>query len=210
MAAICTSTVSPSGCGHRTLTVNVDGQLIAIPLHDAEAAVALTPDELTTLVQFTARRLRSKGVTLAQFLNRVLIGDEATNVKCYNVLGPGAAVTKTNIGTAYVNIPIGANGERILIDFTGCVEMRVIVSANFPAGSLGAFGLRLVRDSDNTVLFENAAITAAPTGERELDTDWVALPAWALASTQVVVRLQGKSATAADDPIFRRVQVFTR
>jgi hypothetical protein len=39
-------------------------------------------------------------------------------------------------------------------------------------------------------------------GERELDTGWLALPAQA--SGLILVRLQAKSVTAADDPQFRR------
>jgi hypothetical protein len=137
-------------------------------------------------------------------LNRVIVGEEATNVKSYNLLGPGLAVTKTNIGTTYVNILPGTSGERSLVDFTGCTEFRLIASANLVG--TGPFGLRVVRDSDDAVLYENASI--ALTGERELDTNWQTLPG--AASGNILVRVQAKSNVAADDPVFRRVTLVVR
>jgi hypothetical protein len=113
-------------------------------------------------------------------------------------------VTKTNIGTSYVNIPPGLNGERSLVDFTGCTQFRLVLNMN--AVGSGAWGARVVRDSDNAVLFENDNITGA--GEKELDTDWQTLPA--AASGLTLVRLQGKSTTGADDPIYRRCVMLVR
>lgn len=204
MADICTNSVNPTGCGHYTVTITVDGTPIVLHTQDSELLEPLTADELKTFVTLSARRLRQKGVTLAQFINRVTHGEEATNVKAYNLMGPGAAVTKTNIGTAYVNVLLGANGERALVDFTGCTEYRLIASANLVG--TGPFGLRVVRDADDAVLYENASI--ALTGERELDTNWQPLPA--AASGLALVRLQAKSTTPSDDPIFRRVTMLVR
>lgn len=113
-------------------------------------------------------------------------------------------VTKTNIGTTYVSIPPGANGERCLVDFTNATQFRIIMHANLVA--TGPFGVRLLRDSDNAVLFENASV--ALTGERELDTDWLSLPAEA--NGLILVRLQAKSSVAADDPVFRRIIMLVR
>lgn len=196
MARICTSSTSPSGCGHRDITI--DGR--TYHLHDSELS-PLSDDELTLLDLLT---IRHKGIALAQLANRVTFGDEATNVKTYDFLGPGNAVTKTNIGTSYVNVLPGANGERILVDCTGCTEFRPVLTANLVG--TGAFGVRIVRDSDNTVFYENSNI--AQTGERELDPGWQTLPAWATGLE--VLRLQAKSVTAADDPIFRRCVVLVK
>jgi hypothetical protein len=134
-------------------------------------------------------------------------------VKQYTLLAKD--VTKTNIGTAYVNIPVGANGERSLVDFTGCTEYRIVLHVNM-VGS-GLLGFRLVRDSDSAVLYERATIPGTNSaGEKELDTandaeavnGWLPLPA--AASGLAVVRIQAKSQTGADDPQFRRCLLLVR
>lgn len=210
MADICTTSVSPDSCNHRVLGGVDNGQAWTLHLHEADVAEPLTADEERHLRILVLRKLRQTGLTLAQLAGRVIRGEEATNVKQYDFLGPGAAVAKTNIGTAYTNILPGANGERILVDLTGCSEIRFIASANFPAGTVGAIGIRCVRDSDNVALFENAAISATPTGERELDTGWVAIPAAFLPGSLVILRVQAKSVTAADDPQFRRISLLAK
>lgn len=205
MAGICTVTTSPNSCSHRDVTIVLDGVSTVVHLTEDDALAPLDATELAQFIRYGIRRLRQKsGVGLSQFLNRVTHGDEATNVKGYDFFGPGASVTKTNIGSVYVNICPGLNGERILVDFTGCVEFRVIMTANLIG--TGAFGLRAVRDSDNVVLVENANLGAA--GERELDTDWTAIPNGF--SGQTLLRVQAKSVTAADDPVFRRCSIFLR
>jgi hypothetical protein len=181
-----------------------DGEAWTIHTSDGELLEPWTAEEAATLRRLLLRKLRQKGITLPQFIGRVVRGEEATNVKAYNLLGPGVAVTKTNIGTAWVNVLPGANGERSLVDFTGATHYRLIASANLVG--TGPFGLRVVRDSDSAVLYENANI--AVTGERELDTDWQVLPAEA--SGLALVRVQAKSTVAADDPVFRRVTILVR
>ena len=204
MAGICTSTTSPNNCTHRVLTVTLDGTPVTIRTTDV--ADPLTAEELEQLVSLGVRRLRASGVTMANFLNRVIHGDEANNVKQYDLVAVGSAIALTNIGTAYVNILPGANGQRSLVDFTGCVEFRLIMSANLIG--TGAWAARVVRDSDSNVLFESLNLGAA--GERELDSGWQALPAWAVSQGETLLRAQMKSATAADDPVVRRVLVLTR
>jgi hypothetical protein len=181
-----------------------DGGAWTVHTSDGELLEPLTAEEGEVLRRLLLRKLRQKGVSIPQFSGRVVRGEEATNVKAYNLLGPGVAVTKTNIGTSWVNVLPGANGERSLVDFTGGTEYRLVASANLVG--TGPFGLRVVRDSDSVALYENAAI--AVTGERELDTDWQPLPAEA--SGLALVRVQAKSVTAADDPVFRRVTMLVR
>lgn len=206
MADVITSLVqNPSGCGHHTIGgADEDGTWSGLSITDADISEPLSADEKAQLRWLLLRRLRSSGVTLSQFAKRVLRGEEATNVKVYDLIGPGAAVTKTNIGTTYVNISPRLNGERSLIEFTGCTEYRLVAFANLIG--TGPFGLRVVRDSDDAVLYENANI--AVTGERELDTGWQTLPAQA--SGLIFVRVQGKSATAADDPVFGAIRMAVR
>lgn len=196
MAGICTSTVSPNNCGHSQVTIGG----VTLHLHEND----LTPLSGDELEQFYRLGLRYRGIALGQLLNRVVVGDEATNVKQYSIIGAGAAITKTNVGTNYVNVLPGLNGQRALLDFTGCTEFRIVLSANLVG--TGAFGARIIRDGDSAVLFEAANLGAA--GERELDSNWQPIPqGW---DGLVYVRLQGKSVTAADDPIFRGCSVGLR
>lgn len=206
MAYICEISGNPTGCGHFQLTVRRDdGSTRVVHIHQDDTVGAFTDADEALMVTLCAKRVRALyGVSLSQLVGRVIIGSEATNVKVYDFFGPGAAITKTNIGTNYVNVPVGLNGERILIDLTGCTQFRIIVSVNLVG--TGPFGMRVVRDADNAVLFENASI--ALTGERELDTDWQSIPI--TANNLEVVRFQAKSNTAADDPVFRRATLLLR
>lgn len=214
MAGICTNSVRKSHATdvHRVVTVALDGESLATEL-DAEWFDALdwnaqlplewrhiTLKELYVLLGI--KKLQVGGVLIENLKDRVTNGEEATNVKQYPLLMKD--VIKSNIGTSYVNVPIGANGERTLIDFTGCTQFRVVLTANLPG--TGPFSARVVRDSDSAVLFEQTGITSSSgTGagtERELDTDWRTLPSQA--SGLIYVRLQARSAAAADDPVFRK------
>lgn len=199
MPDLCTASVAHCASGgHRLVTIAG----VTFEMHESEV-VPLSDAEKMQMWQLI---IRHKGVAIADLVNRVINSDEATNVKVYDFFGPGAAITKTNIGTAYVNIPAGANGERIVADFTGCTQYRLVLHANLVG--TGQWGARVVRDSDNTVLHEAANLGAA--GERELDTDWQALPAAFLGQGLTFLRAQGKSTTAADDPVFRGLRLGLR
>lgn len=205
MPGICTSANRKNGpaCEHRAVVVALDGESFTFDITTGELdEVSWTAEQKRQFVLWGLRRLRAAGLTLDQIVGRVTNGDEGTNVKQYVLLAKD--VTKTNIGTAYVNIPPGLNGERSLIDFTGCADFRIILNMN--AVGTGPWGMRIVRDSDSAVLFENTNITGA--GEKELDTDWQTLPA--AASGLTLVRLQGKSNVGADDPVIRRCIVLVR
>lgn len=206
MPGIVTSQSSCAGGGHHSVTVTDGADVVTLAVDELSAQEALTADEKVQLYRLLVRRLRGTGLTLPQMLNRVLRGDEATNVKIYTFFGPGAAITKTNIGTSYVNIAPGLNGERIVVDFTGCTQFRFLLNANLIGA--GQWGARCVRDSDNEVLIEQANLGAA--GERELDSDWQNLPAAFLGQGLMFLRVQGKSQTAADDPVFRRCELGLR
>ena len=180
---------------------------VVVQIHTFDADVPLTQAEWEAFGRFCIRiRRTEQGWLLSEFLNRVAHGDEATNVKLYTFFGPGAAITKTNIGTAYVNIPVGLSGERVVVDFTGCTQFRFMLNANLIG--TGQWGARCVRDGDSEVLIEQANLGAA--GERELDSDWQNLPAAFLGQGLTFLRVQGKSTTAADDPVFRRCQLGLR
>jgi hypothetical protein len=205
VAGICTNSTRQGGpgCDHRNVEVLLDGETLSV--HTGERELDDIPWDDATKKHFILlglKRLRVLGLELDSAIGRVTNGEEGNNVKQYALLMKD--VTKTNIGTSYVNVPVGLNGERTLVDFTGCTQFRLILNMN--AVGSGAWGARVVRDSDNAVLFENANITGA--GEKELDTDWQDLPAAANGPT--LVRLQAKSTTAADDPVFRRCLMLVK
>jgi hypothetical protein len=209
---ICTASSRAAGvahCGHIRQTIDLDGESIELRtgLYDGRWNDPLDAGEKLQMLQLAARWWKGKGETIdtfAAWVGRVLVGVEGTNVRSYDLMGPGSAVTRTNIGTAYVNVMPGANGERVLVDFTGATQFRIILTANLVA--VGPFQARVVRDSDSAVLYESPSLTQ--TGERELDTDWQTLPA--AASGLQLVRLQAKSTTATDDPVFRRCVLLIR
>ena len=196
MADICTALTRCSTGEHYSLSIS--GRTIALHQNDL---TTLEPEEID---QFLRLALRARQLNLSTILNRVVVGEEATNVKAYNLLGPGLTVTKNNIGITYVNVLNGLNGERTLVDCTGCTQYRFIATVNLVG--TGPFGIRVVRDSDSTVF--HAADTIAQTGERELDTDWQTLPA-GFAGVELL-RVQAKSLVATDDPVFRRVTLVVR
>jgi hypothetical protein len=185
--------------------VSLDGENFTFSTGEGELdAMAWGDAEKRQLILLGLKRLRVAGLALDDSVGRVCNGDEGNNVKEYTFLGPGAAITKTNIGTSYVNICPGANGERILVDLTGCIQFRPFLTANLLA--TGPFQVRIVRDSDNTVFYESPSISQ--TGERELDPGWTDLPAGF--SGQEILRVQAKSATATDDPVFRRITMLLK
>lgn len=204
MPDIIVTTSNPCSNGdHRDVTATVDGVSVTERLHNDELNEPMTADERRAFLLGACKVLRRSGTPIHEFSGRIVKGDDSS-VRIYDLIAPGSAITKTNIGTAYSNILPGANGVRVLVDFTGMTQFRIVLSANLVG--TGQWGARLVRDSDDAVLFEAANLGVA--GERELDTDWQALPAQASGLT--LVRIQGKSQTAQDDPIFRRCSLFVR
>ena len=198
MPEICTAITTCAGGGHHTLTVAGESLTMS-----SEELTPLSDEERLLLRKLT---LRYRNIALGSMLNRLVVADEATNVKIYPFFGPGATITKTNIGTSYVNICLGLNGERLPVDLTGCTQYRFILHANVVG--TGQLGVRVVRDSDLTVLHESANVGAA--GEREGDTDWQTLPAVFQNAGIVFLRAQAKSTVGADDPVFRSLKLGLR
>lgn len=205
MAGICTNSTRRGGgsCDHRDVVVSLDGESITLDTgeHNLDS-MAWGDAEKRQFVLLGLKRLRVLGLALDSAVGRITNGEEATNVKQFALLMKD--VTRTNIGTAYVNVMNGANGERSLVEFTGCTQYRLIANANLVG--TGPWRIRIVRDSDSAVLYESPDITQS--GERELDTDWQTLPAEA--NGLALVRMQAKSNVAADDPVFRRCIMLVR
>jgi hypothetical protein len=205
MAGICTGHLRKNGvnCDHRLVTVVLDGEEFIFDTGEGDLdRMPYGAEEKRQLALLCLRRLRADGLSLDNSVGRIFLGAEATNVKQYTLLSKD--VTKTNIGTAYVNVPPGLNGERSLVEFTGCTEFRLVLHANLVG--TGPWQARVVRDSDSAVLYESPSLTQS--GERELDSGWLALPGGI--NNLEIVRLQAKSITNADDPIFRRCILLVR
>jgi hypothetical protein len=199
MPEICTGSDSPNNCGHRILTIGA----LTFHTEPSEIIGVLTDEEkIATLKNL----IKWRGLDIFNLVNRIISGDEATNVKIYTLFGPGVAITKTNIGINYINICPGFNGERTAVDFTGCTEYRLMLHANL-VGS-GQFGARIVKDDDNTILHETANLGAS--GERELDSNWQPLPVAFRMLGLTYLRAQAKSTTASDDPVFRSLKLGLR
>lgn len=206
VAGICTSDVNLAGGSdaHRRLTISFLGENHVFDYANTEldSLGPLTTAQKRAFLETALRLKREGGLSVVDALNRVFVGDEGSNVKIWPILTKD--VTKTNIGTSYVNVPVGLNGERKFVDFTGCTQFRIRLWANLIG--TGAFAARIIRDSDSTVLFESTNLGAA--GERELDSGWQNLPAGF--TGEEVLRLQAKSATNTDDPIFRSCDLATK
>lgn len=206
MAGICTANTNLGGVGdhHRHTTITFAGETFTFDFDDTElnSLGAVTTLDKRRMLETAIRLSRASGVSVVNFLNRVFVGDEGSNVKIWPILTKD--VTKTNIGTSYVNVPVGLNGERKFVDFTGCTQFRIRLWANLIG--TGAFAARIIRDGDSTVLFESTNLGAA--GERELDSGWQNLPAGF--TGEEVLRLQAKSATNTDDPVFRSCDLATK
>ena len=113
-------------------------------------------------------------------------------------------VTKSNIGTSFVNCYTGYNGKQELIAFTGFTQYRVIYHVN-KVGT-GTQTWRLLESNGSDVIGQIDDTAGA--GEHELDTGWLSLPAWA--TNEKKVHPQGKSTVAGDDPVFRGCHVYLK
>ena len=105
--------------------------------------------------------------------------------------------TKTNIGTAYVDIYNSLEPDELfnVINFDNFTDFRILFIWDY----IGA-GMQQVRFVDRAnnanVLYESATFTA---DQDPNDSGWTALPVWATGEKQI--EQQGKSTTATDDPI---------
>ena len=203
MANLCTSFArhnAGGGCKHSQAVISLLGQSYTIQISEAE--LDDLPIDYELLCRQLIKIMRDKGVSLDALAGRVCLGEEATNVKVYSIISKD--VTRTNVGTAYRDVPNGASGERKFIDLTGCTEFRPRLWANLVG--TGPFQFRIIRDGDSAVFYESPSITQ--TGERELDPGWAAIPVEFDGET--LVRLQIKSAVAADDPVVRGCDLGVR
>jgi hypothetical protein len=115
------------------------------------------------------------------------------------------SVTKTDVGTAYVNAYLGNGGLGQLVNFGGFKQYRWVVQVNKIGTGTQTAGLVDVANAANLV--EVADAVAA--GEHSLDTGWINLPAWATAA-DFILRPMVKSTLGTDDPVYRQFAFYLR
>jgi hypothetical protein len=142
------------------------------------------------------------------------LGPENVNWPCFE---PGGAklpviqaswqkdVTKTNIGTSFANLYVGANGEAQFVGFARYRQYRLAVHGN-KVGT-GALSHQLAEIATANVIA--GADYAGAAGEFSTDTGWTNLPAWAVGDDKIV-RPQALSSVSTDDPIYRQVALYLR
>src|SRR3990172_6537969 len=112
--------------------------------------------------------------------------------------------TFANIGTSFVNVYIGANGEAQIVDCARYKECRIVVFGN-KVGT-GTLSHQLAEVGTANVL--TGPDYAGAAGEFSADSGWTALPAWAVG--EKIIRPQAKSTVSTDDPVYRQVLLYLR
>lgn len=113
-------------------------------------------------------------------------------------------ITKTNIGTASVNVYTGQYGEPQVVDFGGFSQYKMIVGFNkIGTGNL-THGLYHLGTETNKM----EAVYTGAAGEGTSDTGWLALPSWAKGEKNL--KPMAKSSVAADDPLYRNFTLYLR
>lgn len=152
-------------------------------------------------------------VTFGAINKDVEVGDPATwgqggggsgiAWRSFPLLLDAAGVTKSNIGTAFVELAGAA--LRIKVDLTGFTDCRI--SAGVNKVGTGTQSWKLQYSLDGTIFSDLTpqADDALAAGERLNVSLWGAIPA--LAKADVFIRCVGKSTTAGDDPIVKSVSL---
>ena len=111
--------------------------------------------------------------------------------------------TKTNIGTSFVDVYTQTNsiGKAIKIDTTGFTTIRLMVTWN-KVGS-GTQSIQVIAVDDASVIVSKDIVSG------ENDTGFVAIPAGSL-NEEHSYKLQVKSTTSGDDPVFEGASIWLK
>ncbi|MCL7412622.1 MAG: right-handed parallel beta-helix repeat-containing protein [ANME-2 cluster archaeon] len=107
-------------------------------------------------------------------------------------------ITLVDIGTAFVNIYPGVNGEAQQVNFTGYNKYNLIAHVNKVGTGTQSWRLEDAANSANYLQLDDAGAA----GEHELSNLNVNLPSWAVGTINLIPK--GSSTVAGDDPVFRR------
>lgn len=144
-----------------------------------------------------------------QYLQYNLTSDQWTNengvfgYQGYNY----QSVTKTNIGTAYIDVYVTAfdSEEMTVINCQGISFFTIGVLWDYVG--VGTQQLRWVDANNNSnVLLESGTFTADQKGIIGGTTT----PSWCIDDSTFTIEMQGKSTTAGDDPISRGYWIFAQ
>ncbi|OHB77708.1 MAG: hypothetical protein A2Z25_20700 [Planctomycetes bacterium RBG_16_55_9] len=113
-------------------------------------------------------------------------------------------ITKTNIGSVFVNVYIGANGELQGVDFKGYKEYRFVVCVNKVGTGTQTAALVDNANSANLISLDDAGAA----GEHMLDSGWTVCPAWA--TNTINLKPMAKSTITTDDPVYRQFALYLR
>ena len=108
------------------------------------------------------------------------------------------SITKTNIGTTFVDLYTDYGGRNFFVDLTSYTKIRYHVNANIPGGS-GTQNLRIV-DNGN---INNVLMDIVITNGQNVGT--ITIPDPSFKNFRGRVRIQVKSTSANDDPTYDRI-----
>jgi hypothetical protein len=156
------------------------------------------------LVQSVVDHAATQGFTLTAANVNWIPFEPGDSKPTYFAAGWTKDITKTNIGSAAVNVYVGAAGEGQLVTFARYNQYRLAVWGNkVGTGNLTA-QLAEVATPTNVL----AVTYTGAAGEFVQDSGWLNLPAWANGETNL--KPMALSSVATDDPIFRQFALYLR
>lgn len=115
--------------------------------------------------------------------------------------GTELSITKTNIGTAFIDVYNDYGGRNFFVDLMGYTKIRYFVNIN-ANGSTGTLNFRIV-DNGNV---NNVLLDVVITNGQNVAT--VTIPDPLFKNFRGRLRFQAKSTVAGDDPIFDRILIY--
>ena len=121
----------------------------------------------------------------------------------FTLLADAAGVTKSNIGTAFVEL--AAAGLRSKVDLTGFTDCRIVAGVNKVGTGTQSWKIQYSTDQSSWIDLTPVVDDAAAAGERLNVSAWGTIPTGAKAD--VFIRCVGKSTVAGDDPVVKSVSL---
>lgn len=126
--------------------------------------------------------------------------------RSFPLLADIAGVTKTNIGTSFVELSTA--GLRSKVDLTGFSECRIVAGVNKVGTGTQSWRIEYSTDQSNWSALSAQVDDAGAAAERLLVGAFAAIPEGAKAD--VFIRATGKSTTSTDDPVVKSVSLHVK